>query len=438
MPNTLRTSGTLPAILALVLLPLAVALAFIWVGDDVDQGFSQRIFYFHVPVAFATYACFAYGALSAAMYLWKHDARWDLRSYVGIHVGVIFGTLVLITGPIWAKPEWGRAWTWEPRLNLTAILWLIFLGSVLVRSYSENRDQGARLCLDILTSLLSAEQGVNLDGNSGTRGFFYHFLDPSTATRASDLKFWPQLSRWFKTPPERIDVEVSAIDTALLVAGCLAARNFFDRPTGLEKRVRKLSTRLYERVDWTWLLGRDNLLRMGWKPESGLLESRFQGLTEALLLYVIALGSPTHAISPESWGSQLQGVQAVDLYGEHFVAVHVAERQRAREDIAPVRALATIVGQPDEERRSVGVRPERRELDDVPVELLAAGLHDADVGDGGSGGLRDLRHASNPLKLWTLCLDMMSITIWTPCLDFGYEHAGIRPAPGRGAQPGDA
>ncbi len=184
-----------------------------------------------------------------------------------------------------------------------------------------SRDQGARLCLDILTSLLSAEQGVNLEGNSGTRGFFYHFLDPATATRASDLKFWPQLSRWFKTPPERIDVEVSAIDTALLVAGCLAARNFFDRATGLEKRVRKLSTRLYERVDWTWLLDSDNLLRMGWKPESGLLESRFQGLTEALLLYVIALGSPTHAISAEAWDSQLKGIQAVDLYGEHFVAV---------------------------------------------------------------------------------------------------------------------
>ena len=81
-----------------VLIPLAVALIFWWVADDIDQGFSQRIFYFHVPVALTTYACFAYAAVCAAAPPGARDPVWDLRSYVGVHVGTIFGTLVLVTG----------------------------------------------------------------------------------------------------------------------------------------------------------------------------------------------------------------------------------------------------------------------------------------------------------------------------------------------------
>ena len=94
--------------LAAVLLPLAIVLIFFWVPDDADQGFSQRIFYIHVPVALTSYVFFGVGAFFAARYLLRRDEADDLRSYVGIHVGIIFGTLVLLTGPIWARISLGR------------------------------------------------------------------------------------------------------------------------------------------------------------------------------------------------------------------------------------------------------------------------------------------------------------------------------------------
>ena len=112
------------------------------VPDDADQGFSQRIFYFHVPVALACYACFAFGAVSAAAYLRTRDPRWDLRSYVGIHVGTIFGTLVLVTGPIWAKISWGVWWNWSDRqLNVFLILFLFYCAYFMLRF---SVDEGER------------------------------------------------------------------------------------------------------------------------------------------------------------------------------------------------------------------------------------------------------------------------------------------------------
>src|SRR4051812_49749843 len=101
MPS--RRLELLPALVAAALLPLALLLVFLWVPDDATDGFSQRIFYIHVPVALTSYAFFGVGAFFAARYLLRRDEADDLRSYVGIHLGVIFGTLVLLTGPIWAR-----------------------------------------------------------------------------------------------------------------------------------------------------------------------------------------------------------------------------------------------------------------------------------------------------------------------------------------------
>ena len=105
---TARPSTTLPILAATILIPVSIALIFWWVPDDADQGFSQRIFYFHVPVALTTYACFAFAAVCAALHLTRRDPAWDLRSYVGIHVGTIFGTLVLVTGPHLGQDLVGR------------------------------------------------------------------------------------------------------------------------------------------------------------------------------------------------------------------------------------------------------------------------------------------------------------------------------------------
>ena len=122
------------AVASLVLVTLALALVFFVVPNDADQGFSQRIFYFHVSIAFTAYACFAAGAWKALLQLWRRDPRADLESYVAIHQGVIFGALVLVTGSIWAKISWGHWWLWsEDQLVLFLVLFLFYCADFMLR-----------------------------------------------------------------------------------------------------------------------------------------------------------------------------------------------------------------------------------------------------------------------------------------------------------------
>jgi heme exporter protein C len=127
---------SLPALAgsSLVLVTLSLALVFFVVPNDADQGFSQRIFYFHVSIAITAYACFALGAWKALRHLWTHDPRADLESYVAVHQGVIFGTLVLVTGSIWAKVSWGHWWLWsEDQLVLFLVLFLFYAAYFMLR-----------------------------------------------------------------------------------------------------------------------------------------------------------------------------------------------------------------------------------------------------------------------------------------------------------------
>jgi heme exporter protein C len=112
----------------------AVALIFFYAPTDADQGFSQRIFYFHVPIALTAYACFAWGAWKALRYLRTRDERADLESYVAIHQGVIFGALTLVTGSIWARASWGVWWSWsENQLVLFLVLFLFYCAYFMLR-----------------------------------------------------------------------------------------------------------------------------------------------------------------------------------------------------------------------------------------------------------------------------------------------------------------
>ena len=122
------------AVTSLVLVTLALALVFFVAPNDANQGFSQRIFYFHVSIAFTAYACFAAGAWKAFLHLWKRDPRADLESYVAVHQGVIFGVLVLLTGSIWAKISWGHWWLWsEDQLVLFLVLFLFYAAYFMLR-----------------------------------------------------------------------------------------------------------------------------------------------------------------------------------------------------------------------------------------------------------------------------------------------------------------
>jgi heme exporter protein C len=113
---------------------LAIGLIFLYAPTDADQGFSQRIFYFHVPIALTSYVCFGWGAWKALRYLRTRDERADLESYVAIHQGVIFGALTLVTGSIWAKASWGVWWSWsENQLVLFLVLFLFYCAYFMLR-----------------------------------------------------------------------------------------------------------------------------------------------------------------------------------------------------------------------------------------------------------------------------------------------------------------
>ncbi len=111
-----------------------MAIALFVVPEDADQGFSQKIFYIHVPVALTAYACFGWGAWKAFRLLSREDERHDLESYTAVHIGIIFGLLTLVTGSIWAKISWGHWWVWgERQLVLFLILFLFYSAYFMLR-----------------------------------------------------------------------------------------------------------------------------------------------------------------------------------------------------------------------------------------------------------------------------------------------------------------
>jgi len=129
-----------------VLLVTGIVLALFWAPEDADQGFSQRIFYIHVPVALTAYACFGWGAWKALRLLWLRDDRYDLESYTAVHIGLIFGVLTLATGSIWARVSWGVWWSWgERQLVLFLVLFLFYAAYFMLRYSVEPGRQRANL-----------------------------------------------------------------------------------------------------------------------------------------------------------------------------------------------------------------------------------------------------------------------------------------------------
>jgi heme exporter protein C len=134
------------AAVAGALVTAAVALIFFYAPVDQD-GLNQKIFYFHVPLAFTAYAAFGWGAWKALLHLWKRAPGADLESYVAIHQGVIFGALTLVTGSLWAKVRWGHWWVWgERQLVLFLVLFLFYSAYFMLRFSIEEGPQRANIC----------------------------------------------------------------------------------------------------------------------------------------------------------------------------------------------------------------------------------------------------------------------------------------------------
>lgn len=161
------------------------------------------------------------------------------------------------------------------------------------------RDQAASRTLTTLRFFATAPQGPEPQGTAGYRGFFYHFLDMATGTRFGD-------------------VELSSVDTALLLAGVRVAAAYFQNPDPTEVEIRTLAEQLTANVQWTWMQPRPPRLAMGWKPETGFLGYDWWGYNEAMILYLLALGSPTDPVGPEAWQAWTSSYRWGNFYGfEH-------------------------------------------------------------------------------------------------------------------------
>ena len=129
---------------AVVLMLVAGAAIFLYAPADYLQGDVQRIFYLHVSSAIAAYGCFAVVLVGGILYLRNESAAADRFARAGALVGVVFTTVTLVMGMLWAKPIWGTYWTWDARLTSTLVLWIIYAGYLLVRRLAEPGRQAAR------------------------------------------------------------------------------------------------------------------------------------------------------------------------------------------------------------------------------------------------------------------------------------------------------
>jgi len=161
------------------------------------------------------------------------------------------------------------------------------------------RAEAVRRTLTALRFFWQSPQGPEPDA-TGYKGFYYHFLDMESGRRAHDS-------------------ELSTVDTALLMAGILTAAAYFQEDSKDEAEIRRLADALYRRVEWRWALGRGATVSHGWRPRRGLLKYRWEGYDEALILYVLGLGSPTFPLPEECYDAWLSTYEWRRIYGHELV-----------------------------------------------------------------------------------------------------------------------
>ena len=161
------------------------------------------------------------------------------------------------------------------------------------------RTQGVARVLTTLNTFLLGPQGPNASGMIGYNGWFYHFLDMNTAVRAT--------------------AELSSIDTALLLAGVLDARQYFDGAGSDESAIRAAADAIFNRVNWNWMAQGTNVVSMGWYPTSGFIAGNWVGYDEGMILYCLGLGAPTNPLPADAWGAWTSGYIWATFYGLSFV-----------------------------------------------------------------------------------------------------------------------
>lgn len=124
-------------ILAVINIAIGLYMALLYAPMERTMGDAQRIFYFHVPSAWVGFLAFFVVFLASLMYLWRRERKWDAVALSAAEIGVVFTTLVLLTGPLWAKKAWGAFWVWDARLTTTLVLWMIYIGYLMLRSTAD-------------------------------------------------------------------------------------------------------------------------------------------------------------------------------------------------------------------------------------------------------------------------------------------------------------
>ncbi len=132
---------TLQAAVTYIVMTAALWCVFVYVPTDNDQGIVQRIFYFHVSSATTMSVAFFIVCVASIIYLWKQSQWWDHVALSAAEIGVVFCTIVLITGPIWARPIWNVWWRWDPVLTLTLVLWLIYVAYLMLRADASDANR---------------------------------------------------------------------------------------------------------------------------------------------------------------------------------------------------------------------------------------------------------------------------------------------------------
>ena len=134
------------AIISLLLILVSIVAVFYYAPVEQTMGIVQKIFYFHVASAWTgLFLAFGVVFVASILFLWKKKEIYDTLAYCSAEIGILFTTLVLLTGPMWAKPIWNTYWTWDPRLTTTLILWLIYIGYLLLRNMIESPEKAARI-----------------------------------------------------------------------------------------------------------------------------------------------------------------------------------------------------------------------------------------------------------------------------------------------------
>lgn len=173
--------------------------------------------------------------------------------------------------------------SWSPS-SIAAIGFALTSYPVGVERQYISREEAVERTLNTLNNLWQLPMGTANQGVAGYKGFYYHFLDMDDGLRFHD---------W--------DVELSTVDTALLMAGVLFAQSYYSEDTLEEQQIRNLADQIYRRVNWQWAQNNSPLISHGWRPNQGFISYDWVGYNEAMLVYILALGSPTYKVEPAAW-----------------------------------------------------------------------------------------------------------------------------------------